>query len=101
MQYFVHRHPGGRFTVNVHTATELADGHRVVNRHIGRPHYEAVNIITPVPGGTRLELTARWPARAARSQASAREAQERIRAGLQRSAEAHQALIERPSGSGS
>ena len=97
MQYYVHRHPGGRFTASVHAVTELADGHRMVTRHIGRPDYEAVSIITAVPAGTRLELAGRWPASAARGQAGAREV---IRAGLQRSAEAHQALVEGTPGSG-
>ncbi len=60
MQYFVNRHPGGRFTASVDRVTELADGHRMVIRHIGKP-FEGVTVVAPAPGGTRLELTARWP----------------------------------------
>jgi len=97
MRYSVHRHPGERFTGSVFIVTELADGHRVVARHIGHAH-ENVRIITPVPGGTRLELTARWSAREVRGHANAREVPERMSAELRRRAEGYQALIEGPRG---
>ena len=95
MQYFVRRHSGGRFTADVNIVTELADGHRMVARHFGTP-FEGVTGVAPVPGGTRLELTARLPARALRRGIDVREAQEAIRADLLRLAEDYRALIERP-----
>jgi hypothetical protein len=98
MRYSVFRHPGGRFTGSVYMVTELADGHRAVTRHIGPP-LEEVHVITPVPGGTRLELTARWSAGAVRGRAYAREVPERMRAELRRVTEGYQALIEQPPGS--
>lgn len=96
MQYSVLRHPGGRFTASVLVVTEPADGHRAVTRGIGQSHKEYVWVITPAPGGTRLELTARWPARVMRGRTDAREMPERIRAQLRRITEGYQALIERP-----
>ena len=99
MQYLVRRHPGERFTASVYMVTELADGRRAVIRHIGQQH-EHVYVIAPVPGGTRLELTARWPTRAVRGRAWAQETPEEIREELRRSAEAYQAIIEGSPGSG-
>jgi hypothetical protein len=98
MQYFVYRHPGGRFTAFVCMVTELADGHRAVTRSIGKKplELEYVHVITPVPGGTRLELTARWPARSVRGRVNAREVLETMRADLRENAEGYQALIEGP-----
>ncbi len=93
MQYFVNRHPGGRFTTSVVMVTELADGHRAVVRSLWYPH-EIVHVVTPVPGGTRLELTYRWPAHAVRSPARAQEVTETVRAELRRSIEGYQFLIE-------
>lgn len=92
MQYYVRRLPGGRLVVPVYMVTELAEGHRAVFRLIGHPR-EFVHVITPVPGGTRLELTARWSGRAARAARGKFDA-ESTRAELQRSAEDYQAIIE-------
>jgi hypothetical protein len=95
MQYFVNRHPGGRFTASVLMVTELADGHRAVTRQLGRP-LEIVHIVTPVPGGTRLELTYRLPARKLRGRDESRHVLEKMRAELRRSAESYRLLIEGP-----
>lgn len=95
MQYFVRRLPGGRFSVSICMVTELADGHRAVTRCICGLH-EYVHVITPVPGGTRLELTARWSERAVRGGAGARELLETSRAEQRQIVEGYQALIEGP-----
>jgi hypothetical protein len=100
MRCVVHRHPGGRFTAYVEVVTELADERREVTRQVGPPGYEGVCSIAPVPGGTRLELTVRWPARAARGHASVPETPERVRTALKKHAEDYQALIERALGGG-
>lgn len=96
MQYFVYRRPGGCFTAAVLMVTELADGHRAVARLIGKKPLEHVHVITPVPGGTRLELTARWSARSVRGRVDAREMLETMRTDLRQSVEGYQALIEGP-----
>lgn len=93
MQYFVHRHPGGRFTASVSMVTELADVHRAVIRHIGQPA-ESVYVIIPAPGGTRLELTDRWLARAVRGGINARDVMETVRAKQRQSVKGYQAIIE-------
>lgn len=95
MQYFVSCAPGGRFTASVIMVTELADGHRAVTRLFGAPH-ETVHVITPVSGGTRLELAARFSARATHGNAEARQLLETMRAEMRRSAEGYQSLIEGP-----
>jgi hypothetical protein len=95
MQCFVSRAPGGRFSASVTMVTELADGHRAVTRLLGQP-YECIHVITPVPGGTRLELTARFSARASRGDVEARQVLETMRAEMQRSAEGYRSLIEGP-----
>ena len=95
MQCFVDRHPGGRFDASVTMVTELAHGHRAVTRQLGQ-RCECVHAITPVPGGTRLELTARFSARASRGNAEARQGLETMRADMRRSAEGYRSLIEGP-----
>lgn len=93
MQYFVGRHPGGRFTASVMMVTELADGHRAVTRELGYSR-EVVHVVTPMPGGTRLELTYRVSPRAVRGQAHAQEVVKAMHAAARRSAEGYQSLIE-------
>lgn len=93
MQYFVRRLPGGRLRASVCTVTELAYGHRAVTRCMCGRH-ETVHVITPVPGGTRLELTERWPARAMPGGVGARALLEKIRAEQRQTAEGLRALIE-------
>jgi hypothetical protein len=92
LQCFVDRHPGGRFGASVLMVTELADGHRAVTRQLGQP-YEVVHAITPVPGGTRLEMTARM-ARGSRGDGAARQVLETMRTNMRRSAEGYRSLIE-------
>jgi hypothetical protein len=95
MQCFVSRAPGGRFVASVTMVTVLADGHRAVSRQLGQP-YECVHVITPVPGGTRLELTARFSAHASWGGVGARQVLEAMRAEMRRSAEGYRSLIEGP-----
>jgi hypothetical protein len=70
----VTRQADDRFTAVVHVVTELAEGRRLVMQRIGSPDTEITHLITPVPGGTRLQLTARWPALAVRKAVAARAA---------------------------
>lgn len=98
MRCTVGRHPAGRFTACVEVVTELTDERREVTRQVGGPGCEGVSSIAPVPGGTRLELTLRWPARAAPGHASVPETPERMRTALKQRAGDYKALIERVGG---
>jgi hypothetical protein len=90
MQYGLERRPGGRLIAAIHVVRELTEQHRAVTQRVGPPHEEVQHLLTPVPGGTRLELTCRWPARAFKSD---------IRAGmeknLQKAADGFKAIIEK------
>lgn len=96
--YAVYRHPGGRFTAAVLTLTELAEGHHAVSRRFGPPHIEMTHLVTPAPGGIRLEMTFRWPLSPSvdRSSLAVEEDVERIRAILSKHAEDHRAHVEQP-----
>ena len=67
LQDFVHRHADGRTAAAVHLVTELVERHSVVTQHAGPPRDQTYHLIAPAPGGTRLELASRWPARASKS----------------------------------
>jgi hypothetical protein len=97
LQCSVSGHPDGRFTADVHVVTELAAGRRLVTQRIGSPDTEIVHLLTPQPGGTRLELTARWPAPAA-SKADATRAADTIAQHLQATAEAYKDAAEKAPG---
>jgi uncharacterized protein YndB with AHSA1/START domain len=90
----VTRHADDRFTAVVHVVTELAAGRRMVMQRIGSPDTEIEHLITLVPGGTRLHLTARWPAPAARKAVAARAA-DAIAEDLRARAEAYKESVEK------
>jgi Polyketide cyclase / dehydrase and lipid transport len=92
MQYFVSRHSGGRFTAAVHVVRELDEERRAVTQCLRPPHDEVLHLVTPVPGGTRLELTNRWPAHAHRNGEKSTAASAATR--LQAMAEGYKAVIE-------
>jgi hypothetical protein len=94
LQCSVSRHPDGRFTAVVHVVRELAEGRRMVTQTIGSPDTEIVHLLTPAVGGTRLELTARWPPPPV-SKAEAAQAADTIAAHLQATAEAYKDTIEK------
>lgn len=97
LQCSVSRHPDGRFTADVHVVRELTEGRRLVTQRIGAPDTEIQHVLVPVPDGTRLELTASWPAPAV-GKADAARAADTIAAHLQATAEAYKAVIEKPAG---
>jgi hypothetical protein len=66
MQYHVSRHADGRATAAVHLVTEYVEGHSAVVQHVGPPHHQTYYLVAPAPGGARLELACRWPARASK-----------------------------------
>jgi uncharacterized protein YndB with AHSA1/START domain len=93
LQCSVTRQADGRFIAVVHVVTELAKGRRLVMQRIGSPDTEIAHLVTPAPGGTRLELTARWPAPAVRKAVATRAA-DTIAEHLQATAEAYKESIE-------
>jgi hypothetical protein len=97
LQCSVSRHPDDLFTAIVHVVRELAEGRRAVTQTIGSPDTEIVHLLTPVPGGTRLELTARWPPPPV-SKGEAAQAADTIAAHLQATAEAYKDTIEKAAG---
>jgi hypothetical protein len=66
----------------------------VVTQTIGSPDTEIVHLLTPAVGGTRLDLTARWPPPPV-SKAEAAQAADTIAAHLQATAEAYKDTIEK------
>lgn len=96
MQYTVRRHPGDRLTAAVHVVRELTQQRSALTQHIGPPHDETLHLVTPVRGGTQLELTCRWPARAFR--AAGRNAMATVEKNLQAMAERYKAIIEESPG---
>ena len=90
----VTRQADDRFTAVVHVVTELAEGRRLVMQRIGSPDTEITHLITPVPGGTRLQLTARWPALAVRKAVATRAA-DTIAEDLRARAEAYKESAEK------
>jgi hypothetical protein len=93
LQCSVSRPADDRFTAVVHVVTQLAEGRRLVTQRIGSPDTEIAHLITPVPGGTRLELTARWPAPAVRKAVATRAAGT-IAEHLRATAEAYKESVE-------
>lgn len=94
LQYTVHRHPDDRFAAVVHVVKELADKQRAVTQRIGSPDTEMLYVLTPVAEGTRLELTARWPAPVVRK-TYATQAADTIATHLQAMADAYKDSIEK------
>jgi uncharacterized protein YndB with AHSA1/START domain len=94
LQCSVTRPSDDRFNAVVHVVTELAEGRREVTQRIGSPDTEIAHLVTPVAGGTRLELTARWPAPAVRK-AVAMRAADTIAEHLRATAEAYKESIEK------
>jgi len=80
MQYYVHGHPAGdgRMTASVYVLTAVEGQRSALIVQLSAPHFEVLRTVTPDPGGTRLELTYRWPARTPRK---SREALGRLMAG--------------------
>jgi hypothetical protein len=97
LQCTVHRHDDDRFTADVHVVKELSEGRRAVTQRIGNPDTEMLILLTPVPEGTRLELTARWPAPAVRK-VHAEQAADTVAKHLRESAEAYKEHIEKAAG---
>jgi uncharacterized protein YndB with AHSA1/START domain len=62
MQYFVMRLDDGRLWPTVLVVTELTDQHSALAARLTPPHDEVLHLLTTAAGGTRLELTYRWPA---------------------------------------
>jgi hypothetical protein len=96
LQCTVQRHPDDRFTAIVYVVKELAEGRRVVTQRIGAPDTELLYDLTPEAGGTRLELTARWPAPVVRK-TYATQAADTIATHLQAEVEAYKESIEKAS----
>jgi hypothetical protein len=97
LQYTVHRHPDDRFTAIVYVVKELTEGRRAVTQRIGNPDTEMLHLLTPVPEGTRLELTARWPAPTVRK-THATAAADTVATHLQETADAYKEHIEKAAG---
>lgn len=97
LQCSVSRDSDDRFTAVVHVVRELDEGRLEVTQRIGSPDTEIAHLITPVPGGTRLELTARWPAPDVRKGLAAR-AEDTIAEHLRATAEAYKESIEKAAG---
>ncbi len=64
MQYYVHAHPAGdgRLSASVYVLTAVEDQRSALSVQLSAPHFEVLRTLTPDAGGTRLELTYRWPA---------------------------------------
>jgi len=97
LQYTVHRHDDGRFTASVYVVKELDEGRRAVTQRIGNPDTEMLTLLTPVPEGTRLELTARWPAPTVRK-THATAAADTVATHLQETADAYKEHVEKAAG---
>ena len=97
LQYTVHRHDDDRFTAIVDVVKELAEGRRAVTQRIGHPDTERLLLLTPVAEGTRLELTARWPAPTVRK-THAEQTADTVATHLQETAEAYKEHIEKAAG---
>lgn len=91
LQYFIHRHPDDRFTCAVCVIREFTEKRWAVTQQVGPPHTQTHHAVTPVPGGTRLELACHWPANAAEAtgQSAAHAA-----VGLQAVADRYKTMIE-------
>jgi hypothetical protein len=97
LQYTVNRHPDDRFTADVYLVKELDEGRRALTQRIGHPDTEMLLLLTPVAEGTRLELTARWPAPTVRK-TYATEAADTVAKHLQETADAYKEHIEKAAG---
>jgi len=97
LQCTVHRHDDGRITASVYVVKELAEGRRALTQRIGHPDTEMLTLLTPVPEGTRLELTARWPAPTVRK-TYATAAADTVATHLQETADAYKEHIEKAAG---
>ena len=97
LQYTVQRHDDDRFTAIVNVVKELAEGRRAVTQRIGHPDTERLLLLTPVAEGTRLELTARWPAPTVRK-THAEQTADTVAMHLQETAEAYKEHIEKAAG---
>jgi hypothetical protein len=60
MQCTLRRPPDGRLRASVVVVRELTEGRRALTQTIGSPAAQVLHLLTPVPGGTRLDLTSRW-----------------------------------------
>lgn len=96
-RYTAYRLPGGRFAAIVSTVTELAEGHHAVTRDF-KFRAERTHLVTPAPGGIRLELIMRWPLSPGvdRSSLAVEAEVEKMRSILCKHAEDHRAHVEQP-----
>lgn len=62
MHYFVGRRDDGRLVAAADVVIELTDEHSALAASIGPRRIEALNLVTPAPRGTQLQLSYRWPA---------------------------------------
>jgi len=92
MQYSVRRHADGRLTARALQVREVADRQSILVQDTCTTWWEGEHRVTPVDGGTRLELTTRWPSAAARS--TGQRLHSRLAANVQRTADQYKAAIE-------
>jgi hypothetical protein len=92
MRYFIRRHEDNRLAGTVTMVAELADGHSVLARRVGRPHDELRSIVAANGTGTRLELTGSWPAPG--DAAEQERMRQRVAGDLQARVESYKRLIE-------
>jgi hypothetical protein len=63
VQYQIRRDADGTLCPSFSVVTELVPGHSFLAQSTSPPHGELYHLLTPVPEGTRVELTWRLPAR--------------------------------------
>lgn len=64
MRYAIFPGSGGRLHGRVTVIRELLPERSITLRRVGPPGEETSYHLAPAPGGTRLELALRWPAKA-------------------------------------
>lgn len=79
MRYYIHGDPAGdgRITGSVYVLAAAEEQRSALAVQLSAPHFEVLHTLAPDPGGTRLELAYRWPARTPRK---SREALRRLMA---------------------
>jgi hypothetical protein len=92
MPYVIVRHADGRLSASVSMVRELAEGHSALAQRLEPPHFEMQYRIQPAAGGTRLELTLRWPDGPVTDEGE--QLRRRLTQSVQQSANAYQSVIE-------
>jgi hypothetical protein len=102
MPYVIVRHADGRLSVSVSMLKELTegsstDGRSALRQRLDPPYFEMQYRVQPAAGGTRMELTMRWPDAPVTDEGE--QLRSRLTQAMQQSASAYKTAIEQAAGS--